>query len=611
MTIPGTSLDNPDHVYLHGLALKNYRGIGEDFVFMPNFGKFNIFIGPNNAGKSTVLNFISRHLPVEGLGRTESQPPIDPLERNQLGGNIAMRLGIPLETAYQAAHSQFKRNESPYGNKDAILRKLMEQIADPYSLLWLGYAEPLKKTGPSLHVEGLSEAYYAGILPRDAWQNIWAQLTRQSSGGFMQHWVPETLRTIASLQNQQLPATFLIPAIREVKQGEYSLTQFNGSGLIEQLARLQQPALEKLADRARFEKINRFLREITGCTDAQIDVPHHLQHLLVRMEGRTLPLASLGTGIHEVIIIAAACTVIEKSIVCIEEPEIHLHPILQRKLLAYLAANTDNQYFIATHSSAFIDIPGAQVFRVQLKKNETTITPALNGSDKFEICADLGYRASDILQTNAVIWVEGPSDRLYLNNWIASYRQKQGGPAFVEGIHYSIMFYGGRLLSHLTADDESVDDFIALQRLNRNVAIVMDSDKASARERINGTKQRLIKEIGGNNGLNRRGVAWVTKGREIENYLEAAPLEAALKDRYPAIFGSRSDPGNYGHALHFQEAPTAGGRGKKAKAGNSICKEIDKVGVAHRLCREPLSLGVLDLEERIREIVELIERANK
>ncbi len=40
------------------------------------------------------------------------------------------------------------------------------------------------------------------------------------------------------------------------------------------------------------------------------------------------------------------------------------------------------------------------------------VTPAVLKGERRQICDDLGCRASDILQANAVIWVEGPSDRI-------------------------------------------------------------------------------------------------------------------------------------------------------------------------------------------------------
>jgi hypothetical protein len=92
------------------------------------------------------------------------------------------------------------------------------------------------------------------------------------------------------------------------------------------------------------------------------------------------------------------------------------------------------------------------------------------------------------------------------------------------------MFYGGRLLSHLTALDPEVDEFISLKRLNRFISIVIDSDKSSSQARINDTKTRIKKEF--NDGS---GSAWITKGREIENYIDITVLQNAVKAVHPSV----------------------------------------------------------------------------
>jgi len=98
------------------------------------------------------------------------------------------------------------------------------------------------------------------------------------------------------------------------------------------------------------------------------------------------------------------------------------------------------------------------------------------------------------------------------------------GSALIEGVDYSIMFYGGALLNSLTAaDDEVVTDFIKLKRLNRNVAIIIDSDKKGSRYHINATKKRVQKEI-----LNYGGYSLVTNCCTIENYVPPQLLADAV-----------------------------------------------------------------------------------
>ena len=63
---------------------------------------------------------------------------------------------------------------------------------------------------------------------------------------------------------------------------------------------------------------------------------------------------------------------------------------------------------------------------------------------------------------------------------------------------------------------------IQLFRANRNSIIVMDSDRTSKGKKINKTKQRIKEEFEKQNSI-----AWITKGKEIENYLSKSTLKKA------------------------------------------------------------------------------------
>jgi putative ATP-dependent endonuclease of the OLD family len=251
--------------------------------------------------------------------------------------------------------------------------------------------------------------------------------------------------------------------------------------------------------------------------------------------GNSLPVSQCGSGLKTLLLVLAVLhlgpvadtTNAARVIHAFEELENNLHPAAHRRLLTYLyefVRKKQFPLFLTTHSGATIDFfsrnEDAQIIHVQKIEGITKARTVTTYIDRAGILDDLDIRASDLLQANGVIWVEGPSDRTYINKWIFLRTNDE----LKEGIHYQVVFYGGRLLSHLCADP---DDQLSINLLsvNRNLAVVIDSDhKKDADESINATKLRIKDEV-----EKVKGFAWVSGGREIENYVPMQILCNAFK----------------------------------------------------------------------------------
>lgn len=256
-------------------------------------------------------------------------------------------------------------------------------------------------------------------------------------------------------------------------------------------------------------------------------IPHLKdEYLYVKIDNSIeRPLYNLGDGVKQLITLLYKifeCKNQEK-IFIIEEPEINLHPGLQRKFFQILQLPEFNkhQYFISTHSNHLIDsifdYDGISIYKFINNGNSNSKFKVVNSNkNDVELLDLLGVNNSSVFMANCTIWVEGLSDKIYISKYL-EILMKDRGVKYIEGIHYSFVEYGGNLIEHWEFDSsKDENDKIKASGITNRCFYVCDNDGNKKQER----KERM-KLIFKDNYLE-------LSVREMENTIKREVLERTL-----------------------------------------------------------------------------------
>ena len=562
---------------IKSLKFSNYKNIGDNFVGFDCISNFNILIGKNNIGKSTLIKVLQilmdpKNGEYKNLENTKCYFKFRPLDTSVLtekytGTDTRMIINNLKEIELYECELIFKRERTKKGLCYKVLSSIDDQIENS-----------------NLPRDVLER--YLGILADCVWDfdissskiiKLVAERDLVAEDESYERTVSVNGEGATNLLRQYLHVESLDNDIVETR-------------LLDALNRIVQPE----------EHFSAILCQEIG----NVNGKKQWEILLVNQNGK-IRVSDSGSGLKTILLVLIKIFLesdtnvtkgnINKVIYIFEELENNLHPSIQRNLFKFLhewAVENDTCVFITTHSSVPLNMFGGRdsvtITHLSKVNGELQTNSNLSFLQNENVLMDLGVRASDILQSNAVVWVEGPSDRVYLNKWIELYSDG----AIRENEHYQILFYGGRLLSHLSGLVEFSNDLIQLFRANRHSIIMIDSDKKNQNSKINKTKQRIKKEFEEMNSL-----CWVTKGKEIENYLTKATIFKT--------FGVNSQIDQYESIEEFLNKTN-----HNKKDGTKYIR--NKVEGAVSLCKNMTreDLKILDLEKKIELIVEKIKEWN-
>ncbi|MDD5465021.1 MAG: ATP-binding protein [Candidatus Omnitrophica bacterium] len=171
-----------------------------------------------------------------------------------------------------------------------------------------------------------------------------------------------------------------------------------------------------------------------------------------------------GLGLREVLLIVSFVFSPEFDFIQIEEPENHLHPEYQRKLLRFIDSAIDKQFLISTHSNIFLDTSYVDKVFLTYFNGQVCIEEKTN---KAKILNELGYSPSDNLISDLIILTEGPKDFPAIEEFLKK----------IEGLAgYAIKFWplGGDIMSQVD---------LSILKENSNLIALIDNDPGSKTHR--------------------------------------------------------------------------------------------------------------------------------
>ena len=386
------------------LEIQNFRSLKS--VSLKNLGNMVVLIGANSSGKSNVLEALAMFFgqfdaaPSRALGAVSDYIWFDRDYRNPVVFKFTLELDkSELDHVLGDQGTEFDLAES--GNKVEVTRVITgtPQSATLATRDVSVNGKPIVQDSQFVHKESKPRvnAPPGGQQPPKPPVQATELLGRTLQG--LSQLCQKTYVMIYAARNYVSPPTRI---------GDR--TQIIQPTITGELAQIGQSL-----DRQQIAKWGRIEDSTKKVSPAVEDLRVISNQVTLRESNRDerFPISLVGGGHQEVITIIHQL-VVESDIFGIEEPEMHLHPQLARRLFNVLnEVSNRKQIFLATHSTMFVDHADlARTVFVRRKAKETVLETIAKSDDLAGLFYELGVRPSDVFFANGVLFVEGESDKV-------------------------------------------------------------------------------------------------------------------------------------------------------------------------------------------------------
>lgn len=399
------------------VEITNYKSFWKaaSFEFGPGL---NIISGPNNVGKTALVEALSLRFTEEPHRSTESIPIENQAPAPESAVEVTFSLtGQELADLLSSEVTDFVLPRERSGADEALqaLEALKSRADIQVAARWvaIGRAEP-----------GLMAARF--VEPPLPASRAWHQYQRKATEA-----KPRWIQDITTDKPGPLPLAFALAqshrrriyAFESERQGLGS-APFGSSSVLHPNAANLAEVLDSLSSHfSKFEMLNAQIRRVLPQLERVTlrPTPGNANEILV-WEGSesdridlAIPLAASGTGIGQVVaILYALTTATTPQCLIVEEPNTYLHPGAVQALIEILRTHPiPHQFILTTHSPEVVAASQPRVIYLLRKERRETRSVLIDANDLSQVRAllrEVGANLASVFGADRIVWVEGESE---------------------------------------------------------------------------------------------------------------------------------------------------------------------------------------------------------
>lgn len=409
------------------LHIQNFKSIHD--MYIPDIEDALILVGQNNTGKTTVLDAI------RAVG---GEYQIGTEDFGEAGAKIKIRVTLSF-TEEDLDLLRRRGVVSQYRKQEAWYRDFCEKLPS-YSNGTLTFTMTANRDGRVRYLDGINKhnPYIQEVFPKIYHVDTERRVEQLQSDLLLlqEDEILKRMRSGCCMFNQARDCSYCFSCIGLIEQkSPAELNAFETSKLLDY--KLYQLNLDAFAGRVNdcFHKnggresiLYSMNRDVEKILEVTTEIRHPAQNV-------PRPISHMGKGMRSIYLFSLleAYTQVEEnlpSIIMIEDPEIFLHPSLQKvcgTILYRLSAK--NQVIFTTHSPNLLpNFNSRQIRQVVLREDGSS--DIRKKTDISAILDDLGYTAGDLMNVNFVFIVEGKQDKsrlpLLLRKYYAETTDSEG-----------------------------------------------------------------------------------------------------------------------------------------------------------------------------------------